>query len=644
VSITGGIAPYSITWSNNETTATINNLASGNYRVTVNDANGCSGTRTVSVNTVNTLSITSNVTHPACGINDGAIDITVSGASGNNTYIWSTGDSIEDLTGLDEGTYSVTVTSGFCTETYSVVLRSVPEINFSATPTHSTCGQNDGSIIITTIGTYTYLWSNGATTQNLDSIRSGFYSVTVSDANGCSTSKQFTISDNNGPVVTATIQNASCGNNNGFIKLSFGGPSLTFNWSHGPTTNDVLGLAPGDYIVTVTDNNGCQTIEHYFIIGSTEITVYADKYEPLCFNDTNGSIDVTPIGGSGSYTYQWSTTATTQNISGIGIGTYSISVTDANGCSATTDIIIVQPDTLIASIEVAQFIGGNGVSCNGASDGSLDLTVQGGTLPYTYDWSTGDSTQDISGLIAGTYSVTVADSNGCIAIATAVIIAPDSVQNNLTAATYDGGYNVSCNVNGGTLPYTYIWSTGATTNSIDSLDNGNYILTVTDANGCSVVSNYTIAGPICNLPPVAVRDIASITCETSVDIAVLDNDTDPDAGDNIFVSSIITTPAHGTTIINSDGTVNYTPAADFVGLDSFVYWEVIDITLYPNNEVQIFNRWGNLVYESAPYQNGWNGLNMSDEQLPDGTYFYILKLNDDNNTTYSGYVVINRGK
>jgi gliding motility-associated-like protein len=849
VSITGGIAPYTILWSNNATSATINNLSPGNYAVTVNDVNGCSGTRSVSVNTINTLTVTSSIIQPSCNGNDGEIDITVSGATGNISYLWSNNFTTEDLINLGAGTYSLTVTSGSCSITTSVVLTASPQINISGTPTNSDCGFNNGSIVVSASGNYNYLWSNGSTSQSLDSLSPGFYAVTVTDANGCSISKDFIISDSNGPAVTAVTQNASCGNNDGFIELFItGGTTPSFLWSHGPTSANVYGLAPADYVVTVTDNNGCQFVGYYVILGSTEITIYADKYEPLCYNNTNGSIEITPIGGSGTYSYLWSTTDTTQNIADIGIGTYSISVTDANGCSATTDIIIEQPDTLIATIEVSQYIGGNGVSCNGASDGSLDLTVQGGTLPYSYIWNTSDTTQDISGLIAGTYSVTVADSNGCIALATAVITQPDSVKNTLTASVYSGGYNVSCNgaedgsitviinggiepysyvwstndstsainevgagsysvtvtdvngctatssvtltepdvlnvsaegsqlpcsgsgngtitstvnggapdytyiwsnaqttqnlsglssgnyivtvtdengctasasadvidvnpldlsgtlivnatcidskdgfvsanVSGGTQPYSYLWSTGETTNSIDSLDNGNYILTVTDANGCSVVSNYTIAGPVCNLPPVAVRDIASLTCETSIDIYVLNNDSDPD-DDNFFVSKVVINPVYGTTFINSDGTITYTPNNDFVGVDSFVYeicddnistpfcdtavvyitvlpcrpnvfipngfspngdsynqyWEVIDITLYPNNELQIFNRWGNLVYESAPYHNEWDGLNMSGENLPDGTYFYILKLNDDNNTSYSGYVVINRGK
>jgi gliding motility-associated-like protein len=849
VSVSGGATPYTINWSNSETTATINNLAPGNYTVTVADANGCSGTRTVTVNDVGTLSITASITQPGCGINDGEIDITVSGAAGNLTFNWSNNFTTEDISGLGEGTYNLTVTSGSCSVTYSATLIATPQINISGTPTNSNCGQNDGSIIVTGTGNYTYLWSNGATVSTLNNLAAGVYNVTATDANGCSVAKEFIITDIDGPAVTAVTQNASCGNNDGFIELSItGGSTPSFNWSHGPTTQDVNGLAPADYTVTVTDNDGCQTIGYFAILGSTEITVYADKYEPLCYGNNNGSIDITPIGGSGSYSYAWSNNETTQDISSIGIGTYSVSVTDANGCSATTAIIIEQPDTLIASINVSQYIGGNGVSCNGASDGNLDLTVQGGTVPYYYDWSTGDTIQDIFGLDAGTYTVTVADSNGCIAIVTAEITQPDSVQNTLSASTYDGGYNVSCNgaedgsitvianggiapysyiwsttdtfssinevgagtynvtvtdangcsavssitltqpdiltataqgselpcsgsgngtidltvqggtadytyiwsntqttedlsglasgiytvtvtdengctavasaevidvnpldlsgtiidnptcidskdgyiaanVTGGTQPYSYLWSTGATTNAIDSLDNGNFILTVTDANGCSVVSNYTIAGPICNLPPVAVQDIASITCESTVDIAVLDNDSDPD-GDNFFIRNIISNPTNGTVVVNTDGTVTYTPAEDFVGLDSFIYeicddavstpfcdtatvyitvlacrpnvfipngfspngdgyndyWEIIDITNYPKAEVLIFNRWGNKVYEASPYQNDWNGVNMDGEGLPDGTYYYIINLNDDDNTVYTGYVVINRGK
>jgi gliding motility-associated-like protein len=195
-----------------------------------------------------------------------------------------------------------------------------------------------------------------------------------------------------------------------------------------------------------------------------------------------------------------------------------------------------------------------------------------------------------------------------------------------------------------------------------------------------------LSGATCNTPPVAVNDTLSTSGGTSVDIPVLNNDYDPD-GDNIFVTGIVTDPNHGTVTINSDGTITYTPDEGYSGIDSFTYvicddgipsmcdsatvyitivperpnifipngfspdgdafnqqWEIIDITKFPKNEVVIFNRWGNKVYEAKPYQNEWEGLNMKGEDLPDGTYYYVLKLNDDGNTTYTGFVVVNRSK
>jgi gliding motility-associated-like protein len=246
--------------------------------------------------------------------------------------------------------------------------------------------------------------------------------------------------------------------------------------------------------------------------------------------------------------------------------------------------------------------------------------------------------------------------------------------------------SISIQATGGTAPYNYVWNNGSTSATLDELQNGIYSVTVRDVNGCSATQSFVLQGPICNNPPIAVDDTVITSAGTSIDIPVLNNDSDPD-GDNFTVTGIPTGQNNGTVTVNGDGTITYTPSEGFVGVDSFTYqicddgvpslcdtatvyitvlpnrpnifipngfspdgdaynqyWEIIDITQYPKNEIIIFNRWGNKVYETAPYQNEWQGTNVKGEDLPDGTYYYVLKLNDKNNTTYTGFVVVNRSK
>jgi len=330
------------------------------------------------------------------------------------------------------------------------------------------------------------------------------------------------------------------------------------------------------------------------------------------------------------------------------------------------------------------------VSCNGGNNGSIDITVSGGTPPYTFNWSNGATTEDISGLIAGDYTVSVSDANVCGGIKAitvsqpAAISASNSIVVQSSCAEMEDG-KVELVVSGGTAPYTYSWSTGATEPVLNKIAKGSYAVTITDVNGCTGSASFTLDAPGCNLPPVAVNDPTGVTTGQSTDISVLNNDYDPD-DDNISVTGIIDPPQHGTITINSDGTITYTPFPEFVGEDAFTYvicddgnpqlcdtaivfinvkpdrpdlfipnaispnqdesneyWEIKGIDMYPHNEVIIFNRWGNEVFRMNSYKNQWNGVNQDREPLPDGTYYYILKLNDKFKSTYTGYVIIFRG-
>ena len=288
-------------------------------------------------------------------------------------------------------------------------------VTITATPvvTNTTCTASIGAINITVSGgtsPYTYLWSNGATTEDISGLAAGTYTVTITDANGCTTNLPFTVETNNvtitaTPVVTNTTCTASIGAIN--ITVSGGTSPYTYLWSNGATTEDISGLAAGNYTVTITDANGCTT-NMPITVGTDNVTITAT---PVVTNTTCtasiGAINITVSGGTSPYTYLWSNGATTEDLTGLAAGTYTVTITDANGCTTNLPFTVETDMSTITATPVV-----TNTTCT-ASIGAINITVSGGTSPYTYLWSNGATTEDITGLAAGTYTVTITDANGC---------------------------------------------------------------------------------------------------------------------------------------------------------------------------------------------------------------------------------------
>ncbi|GAF88488.1 unnamed protein product, partial [marine sediment metagenome] len=250
-----------------------------------------------------------------------------------------------------------------------------------------------------------------------------------------------------------------------------------------------------------------------------------------CNGASDGSIALTVADGTPPYTYAWtgpdSYTSTDEDPSALKAGNYSVIVTDDNGCTTTDNITLTEPDPLtISSITSPTYAGGYNITCNGASDGSIALTVADGTPPYTYAWTGPDSytstDEDPSALKAGNYSVIVTDDNGCTTTDNITLTEPDPLTiSSITSPTYNGGYNISCNgyndgsinivISGGTSPYTFLWSGPAGYNSTNedpiALKAGDYSVTVTDANGCNIPGNITLTEPV----PLIISSITSPT-------------------------------------------------------------------------------------------------------------------------------------
>ncbi len=527
LTITGGTAPYAYSWADGTTTEDRSSLLAGNYEVTVTDANGCqiSNTYTITEPTILTTSFT--FLNVSCfGVGDGSIDLTVSGGTSPYFYTWSDGATTADRTGMSPGTYTVQVTdANGCQSSETVTITQPDALAIGQSVVDINCyGDNTGSIDLTITGgtsPYAYSWSNGATTEDLNTLLAGSYAVTVTDAQGCAISQTIMVSEPAAALsATASLSHETCATyGDGSIDLTVTGGTApyTYSWNTGASSEDISALLPGTYQVTVSDNNGCKIIRNYTITGPQPLSLAGTVTQISCRNAADGAIDLAIAGGTAPYSYTWSNGETTEDLTDLDIGSVSVLVTDANGCTIAESFTITQPLELVANSLVAN------VSCFGADDGSIDLSITGGTAPYTYTWSNGATTEDINNLSGGAYTVGVLDANGCQVTAVILVEAPSAPLAATTSIT-----DVTCNgqpvgridltVTGGTGPYSYAWSNGSSQQNLINAFAGDYEVIVTDLKGCVFTQSYTIAEP---QPLSASFDITPTSCFGDADGGIL---------------------------------------------------------------------------------------------------------------------------
>lgn len=453
-------------------------------------------------------STSTSVTNVACNSgNDGSITVNVTGGLMPYAYAWSSGGSVTNTnSGLTAGTYTVSVTDAKLCDTliYTFSITEPTQLIAGTTlDSNVSCNAaNDGGATATESGgtaPYTYAWSNSATTASITGIAAGVYSVTVTDANGCTDSASVTITEPAALIASSIVDsNASCNAfaDGGATASETGGTGpYTYAWSNSATTASITGISAGTYSVTITDANGC-TDSSSVIITEPAMLVASSVLDSnvTCNSLTDGGASVNQTGGTGPYTYLWSNSTTDSLITGVGAGTYSVTVTDANGCFDSASVTIAEPTLLLASVAVD-----SNVSCFGFSDGAATSMASGGTSGYTYLWSNAAATASISGVAADTYTVTITDANGCTDSASVVISEPDSLD--LTTAVVDVTCNsgidgeVNLTVTGGTVGFDFLWSNTATTANLNGVAAGTYTVMVTDANGCMKNTSATVAEP-----------------------------------------------------------------------------------------------------------------------------------------------------
>lgn len=559
VTATGGTGSLGFQWTGpngfTANTEDLTGLSAGIYQLVVTDANGCTRVTSHGVSQPGSMLITATPSQyngqgiSCADASDGSIEVDVSGGSAPYFYSWTGPDGFsstdEDLVNLIAGTYSLVATDdNGCQLAHVITLDAPPTLITSAIVADhhgfgiSCAGANDGSIAGSASGgtaPFTFAWTGpdgfSSSLDIINGLAPGSYQVEITDANGCTASANATVTEPTPLTASATAQlhpggtAISCAAaSDGAIDLTIAGGTAPYAiaWTNGlgyqSNQEDISGLEPGGYQVDITDANGCITTDFVLleapeVVGMAAVLSVFNGLNVSCANSIDGSIDLSPFGGTAPYTVAWSNGAGTEDLNAIGAGTYEATVTDANGCSASASYTLTGPAPVDISLNLAQQPGGTHISCHGAADGAIEAMVDGGTAPLQLEWSGPNgftaNTASIDGLLAGEYTLQATDANGCSAGMSATLAEPAPVAVAITSTTFLGNYNIPCAglsigqataiASGGTPGYSFAWSGpggfGSSASSIVSLAAGEYELIVTDANGCSGNGSVSLLEP-----------------------------------------------------------------------------------------------------------------------------------------------------
>src|SRR5207248_1571246 len=531
---------YSIDGTNFGVSGTFNNLAAGPYTVTVKDAHGCTTTQAVTI-TQTASAVSSSIssqTNVACfGGSNGSVTVAGSGGTGPYTYAIDgvTFGNSGTFSNLAAGSYTVTAKDANGCTTIQPVTITQPAAAVSASissQTNVACfGGSTGSVTVAgSGGTSPYTFSKDGTTfgnsGTFGSLAAGSYTITVKDANGCTTTQPVTITQPAsalGSSISSQTNVACFGGATGSVTVAGSGGTSPYTFSKDGINFGASGtftnLAAGSYTVTVKDANGCTTTQPVTITqpASALGSSISSQTNVACFGGSTGSVTVAGSGGTSPYTYaiDGTTFGASGTFSSLGAGSYTITVKDANGCTTTQGVTITQPAAALSSSISSQ----TNVACFGNSTGSVTVTGSGGTGPYTYaiDGVTFGNSGTFNNLAAGSYTVTVKDANGCTTTQPVTITQPasalgSSISSQTNVACFGGSTgSVTVAGSGGTSPYTYAidGTTFGASGTFSSLAAGSYTVTVKDAHGCTTTQAVTITQP-------ASAVSASISSQTNV--------------------------------------------------------------------------------------------------------------------------------
>lgn len=544
VNVVSGTGPYSYSWSSGGNNATQNGLSAGTYTVTVSNNGGCVSTATATVGSgAAPGNVNTNGTNVSCfGGSNGTVTANANGGQPPYTYLWNTGATTPTVTNLPAGTYTVIVTTanGCVTNATATITQPSAPLSYTSSQTNILCnGANTGTASVVAAGgtpPYTYTWNTTPvqTTATATNLTAGNYTVIITDNRGCSTSANFVINQPTALNANAmVVNNITCyGLTNGqaTVGASGGTGAYTYSWNTTPAslTQTVSNLSQGNYTATVTDANGCTTNSSITITEPLPLTLSTAGFPATCNSSNTGQAVVIPAGGTPTYTYQWFPNGGTgASANGLYAGTYSVTVTDNNGCTATGSATVTQPAPLTVTAS------GTTTICNGQST-TINANASGGNGGYIYIWNSSmmGATQTISPSSPTTYSVTVTDINGCSSNTATVSINVTSLTlANLTTSTpaiiCEGGTaTVAASVSGNTGPVTLVWSNGLGTGNgpftVSPTSSTNYNVIVTDA--CNNSITATIPVLVNPLPVININPVSGTNCG-EVNLLFADNST-----------------------------------------------------------------------------------------------------------------------
>ena len=551
--------------------------STGTYSYTTTNSNGCDSIATLELNINNSVKTTDTIT--ICS----GDSVTV----GNSTYslAGTYTDSLLTLAGCDS---IVTTNLSVNTPPYS----GLPNPFSFCLDVFTNQQTFDLNYLLTNQDSNGVWYDANGSVNNIISTSSfaeGVYSYTYTvlgqaPCNNTTTSTYLTLYAI--PITTYTSENISCfGSCDGSASITVqNSVNNTYNWSDGSIDSLANNLCVGTHWVTTTNPDNCTVTDTITLTEPAVIAVELYITPASCNGGDDGAISTFVIGGTLPYFYDWDMGVDTSAVSNLTMGSYQLLLADANGCVVDTTVQISEPTEIdITSIA-------NNVTCYGLANGTIAIDVTGGISPYAYQWTNGETTADITALIAGNYTLNITDDNGCTAIENISINQPLLLEVNAEATNAsceekpDG--SISTAPYGGTLPYTYLWSNGQITDYLENLYTGDYWVKVSDFNGCDKTDSVFV-------------------------------------GYNDFEDCFFIPTA-------------FTPNGDGIHDD----WEIDGVDLFPTITVHVFNRWGQLLFESTGYSARWDGTHNGND-LPIASYYYLIDLNDGREP-FKGTVTIKR--
>lgn len=688
--ITGGVPfttgnPYQISWigPNGFTSsfASISNLAPGNYNLSITESGGCPFTQSYTILEPTDFAIrVDNKKDVSCfGIANGAISISVSGGTSPYTYSWTRNNiaysNSEDLTNLRPGVYEVTVfdanNCGPKTASFTITEPNLLEVNL-VNKTDILCfGTATGAINVGIAGgtpNYTFSWTGPnafrSANQNLSGIVSGTYNLTVTDNLGCTQALSVTVNQSPEIIVSAVTTQITCfGANNASISVSMSGGVAPYQilWSNLSTNATIQNLSSGVYRVTVTDSNNCSKTINVTIAQPPVFTVNPVVVDVSCPGSNDGTINLNFVGGVAPVRVVWDDNATAGSVrTNLAPGIYTVTITDAQNCQINRDFTVLEPQPLVLA-----GTSNNAFNCNTINSGSIDLVVTGGTAPYRYLWSNGSTSQDLSNIPPGNYSVAVTDARGCTQNRQFSVTRQQALEIKVLASTVadceaqEVRQRFEAQVTGGIPPYTMTWSSGtvsgANNQTMETSQNGTILLYVTDSVGCTEDYSFNVVVPEFESPEFDV-DAEHFTVHGvfSIQDPILFINNTTGNYTNItwnFGDGAVSTEENPIHIYTRPGTYLVTQTIVYPFGCTIVHRMTLEITkgyrlipptgFTPNNdgindhfaplfsgldnvELSIYDTWGEMIYyEKGASLKGWDGK-LKNKDAENGNYYFKI--------------------